>query len=139
LDDAKKFAETVHKKFPGKYLAYNCSPSFNWAAKLDAATIAKFQKELGAMGYKFQFVTLAGFHVLNHSMFALARDYADAGMTAYTKVQTGEFASRDRGYQATEHQAFVGTEYFDLVSRVVSGGTASTVAMDDSTEKDQFK
>jgi isocitrate lyase len=139
MDDAKKFAEAVHKKFPGKYLAYNCSPSFNWSAKLDAGQIAKFQKELGALGYKFQFVTLAGFHVLNHSMFKLAHAYGKTGMTAYNEVQQAEFKSKPEGYMASEHQGFVGVEYFDEISKIISGGKASTVAMEGSTEKDQFK
>lgn len=139
MDDAKKFAESIHKKFPGKYLAYNCSPSFNWSAKLDAAAIAKFQTELGKMGYKFQFVTLAGFHVLNHSMFKLASGYAKSGMSAYNEVQQAEFKSKPEGYLASEHQGFVGVEYFDEVSRIISGGKSSTVAMEGSTAKDQFK
>lgn len=139
LDEARKFADAIHAKFPDKFLAYNCSPSFNWEAKLDQETIAKFQKELGEMGYKFQFVTLAGFHVLNYSMFELAKAYAQSGMSAYSEVQREEFKAQKDGYGAVEHQSFVGTEYFDEVARVVSGGTASTIAMDGSTEKDQFK
>ena len=138
LDDARKFADAVHAKFPGKMLAYNCSPSFNWKKHLDDATIAKFQRELGAMGYKFQFVTLAGFHSLNHGMYELARDYAKRGMTAYSQLQQGEFASEEHGYTATRHQREVGTGYFDAVAQVVSGGTASTLALTESTETAQF-
>jgi len=138
IDEARIFAEAIHDKFPGKLLAYNCSPSFNWAKKLDAATIAKFQQELGAMGYKFQFVTLAGFHALNFSMFALARDYKDRGMSAYSEMQQAEFALEAEGYTATKHQREVGTGYFDLVTQVISGGTASTTALAESTEQQQF-
>jgi len=138
LNDARKFAEAVHKKYPGKLLAYNCSPSFNWRAKLDDATIAKFQRELGAMGYKFQFVTLAGFHALNLSMFDLADGYRDHGMAAYTKLQQAEFDAEPRGYSATRHQREVGTGYFDAVAEVLSGGKSSTTALADSTEADQF-
>jgi len=138
LNDARKFAEAVHKKYPGKLLAYNCSPSFNWRAKLDDATIAKFQRELGAMGYKFQFVTLAGFHALNLSMFDLADGYRDHGMAAYTKLQQAEFDAEPRGYSATRHQREVGTGYFDAVAEVLSGGQSSTTALADSTEADQF-
>jgi isocitrate lyase len=139
LDDARKFAEAVHKKHPGKLMAYNCSPSFNWRAKLDDATIAKFQRELGAMGYKFQFVTLAGFHALNLSMFDLADGYRDHGMAAYTKLQQAEFDAEPRGYSATRHQREVGTGYFDAVAEVLSAGKSSTTALADSTEADQFK
>ena len=139
LDEAKRFAEVVHSEFPGKLLAYNCSPSFNWERHLDATTIAKFQRELGAMGYKFQFVTLAGFHALNHSMFELARQYKDRGMAAYSELQQAEFASEANGYTATRHQREVGTGYFDEVSRVISGGTSSTLALENSTEADQFE
>src|SRR5687768_13660642 len=138
LNDAKIFAEAVHREYPGKLLAYNCSPSFNWAAKLDAATIAKFQRELGAMGYKFQFVTLAGFHSLNHSMFELASGYRDRGMEAYSALQQAELASEGQGYTATRHQREVGTGYFDLVAQAVAGGDASTVALAESTESAQF-
>ncbi|MEO7239769.1 MAG: isocitrate lyase, partial [Sphingomicrobium sp.] len=138
LDDARKFAEAVHAQYPGKLLAYNCSPSFNWAAKLDAATIAKFQRELGAMGYKFQFVTLAGFHSLNHAMFELASNYRDGGMAAYSELQQAEFASETAGYTATRHQREVGTGYFDAIATAVSGGQASTVALTESTEAAQF-
>jgi isocitrate lyase len=139
LNDARAFAEGVQKKYPGKMMAYNCSPSFNWKAKLDAATIARFQRELGAMGYKFQFVTLAGFHVLNHSMFDLAQGYRDRGMAAYSELQQEEFASEARGYTATRHQREVGTGYFDAVTVAVTGGAASTTAMGASTETAQFK
>jgi isocitrate lyase len=139
LDDARAFAEGVQKKYPGKMMAYNCSPSFNWKAKLDAATIARFQRELGAMGYKFQFVTLAGFHVLNHAMFDLARGYRDRGMAAYSELQQEEFASEAHGYTATRHQREVGTGYFDAVTVAVTGGAASTTAMGASTETAQFK
>jgi malate synthase A len=138
LHEARRFAEGIHAKFPGKLLAYNCSPSFNWRKHLDDATIARFQRELGAMGYKFQFVTLAGFHALNHSMFDLARGYRDRGMAAYTELQTAEFASEKHGYTATRHQREVGTGYFDLVATAVSGGTSSTLALEGSTEAAQF-
>ena len=138
LDEAREFAEAIHAEFPGKLLAYNCSPSFNWKARLDDATIAKFQRELGAMGYKFQFVTLAGFHALNHSMYELARAYKDGGMAAYSKLQEAEFASEANGYTATKHQHEVGTSYFDAVSNAVAGGKSSTVAMAESTEAAQF-
>ncbi|MGH7601336.1 MAG: isocitrate lyase [bacterium] len=138
LHEARRFAEAIHAEFPGKLLAYNCSPSFNWAKKLDAATIAKFQRELGALGYKFQFVTLAGFHALNFSMFALARDYSERGMSAYSELQQAEFALEIEGYTATKHQREVGTGYFDLVTQVISGGTASTTALAESTEAQQF-
>jgi len=138
LDDARKFAEAVHKKHPGKLLAYNCSPSFNWRKKLDEATIAKFQRELGAMGYKFQFVTLAGFHSLNLSMFDLADGYRDRGMAAYSEMQQREFAAEERGFTATRHQREVGTGYFDQVAVTISAGQSSTTAMKESTETDQF-
>ena len=138
LDEARRFAEAVHVQFPGKMLAYNCSPSFNWEKKLDAATIAKFQVELGAMGYKFQFVTLAGFHALNHSMYELARGYSTRGMSAYAELQRAEFASEINGYTATKHQREVGTGYFDDVAQVVSGGSSSTTALAGSTEAAQF-
>ncbi|MBU8772602.1 isocitrate lyase [Cytobacillus oceanisediminis] len=138
LDEARRFAEAIHKKFPGKLLAYNCSPSFNWKKKLDDETIAKFQVELGKMGYKFQFVTLAGFHALNHSMFELARGYKDRGMAAYSELQQAEFASETHGYTATRHQREVGTGYFDQVSMVITGGTSSTTALKGSTEEEQF-
>jgi isocitrate lyase len=138
LFEAKRFADAVHAKYPGKLLAYNCSPSFNWAKKLDAETIAKFQQELGAMGYKFQFVTLAGFHALNHAMFELAHAYRDEGMAAYSRLQQAEFASEPRGYTATRHQREVGTGYFDDVANVIASGQASTTALADSTESAQF-
>jgi isocitrate lyase len=138
LHEAKEFAEGVHAKFPGKLLAYNCSPSFNWAKHLDDATIAKFQRELGAMGYKFQFVTLAGFHALNHSMFELAKAYKSEGMAAYSRLQQAEFSSEQAGYTATRHQREVGTGYFDDVAQVIAGGTSSTLALHGSTEKAQF-
>ena len=139
LAEARHFAEAIHARFPGKWLAYNCSPSFNWEAKLDKPTIAKFQRELGAMGYKFQFVTLAGFHALNHSMFELARGYRDRGMAAYSELQQAEFAAERSGYTATRHQREVGTGYFDAVTQAVSGGQASTTALAGSTEAAQFK
>ncbi len=139
LDDAKKFAEAVQADNPGKMLAYNCSPSFNWRKNLDDATIAKFQRELGAMGYKFQFVTLAGFHSLNYGMFDLARAYQSKQMTAYADLQDEEFASEKDGYTATRHQREVGTGYFDAVSSIITGGAGSTLAMKESTEAEQFK
>lgn len=139
LAEAREFAEAVHKVFPGKMLAYNCSPSFNWEAKIDKATIAKFQRELGAMGYKYQFVTLAGFHSLNHGMFELARAYKSEGMAAYSRLQQAEFASEKDGYTATRHQREVGTGYFDLVSTTITSGQSSTTALADSTEAAQFK
>jgi len=138
LEEARQFAEGVHAHFPGKMLAYNCSPSFNWKAKLGPDTIAKFQRELAAMGYKFQFVTLAGFHVLNHGMFELARAYRERGMAAYSELQEREFASEAHGYSATRHQREVGTGYFDQVIQTITGGAASTVALQGSTEKAQF-
>ncbi|MBX3147286.1 MAG: isocitrate lyase [Gemmatimonadales bacterium] len=138
LDEARRFADAIHAEFPGKRLAYNCSPSFNWEKKLDAATIARFQRELGAMGYKFQFVTLAGFHALNYGMFELARGYAERGMAAYAELQRAEFAAEVNGYTATRHQREVGTGYFDDVTQVVSGGGSSTTALAGSTESEQF-
>jgi isocitrate lyase len=138
LAEARRFAEEVHAKYPGKMLAYNCSPSFNWKKKLDAATIAKFQVELGRMGYKFQFVTLAGFHALNFGMFELASRYRDRGMAAYSELQEAEFAAEANGYTATRHQREVGTGYFDQVAEVISAGEASTLALEDSTEAHQF-
>jgi isocitrate lyase len=138
LREARIFAEAIHREHPGKLLAYNCSPSFNWAARLDAETIAKFQRELGAMGYKFQFVTLAGFHSLNHGMFELACGYRDRGMAAYSELQQAEFASEAAGYTATRHQREVGTGYFDAIATAISGGEASTVALAESTEAAQF-
>jgi isocitrate lyase len=138
LDEARTFAEAVHAQYPGKLLAYNCSPSFNWKARLDEATIAKFQRELGAMGYRFQFVTLAGFHSLNHGMFELASGYRDRGMAAYSELQQAEFASETFGYTATRHQREVGTGYFDAIATAISAGQASTVALNESTEAAQF-
>lgn len=138
LEEAQKFADAIHEKYPDKMLAYNCSPSFNWEKKLDQETIGKFQVELGKMGYKFQFVTLAGFHALNHSMFELARKYKTEGMAAYSELQQAEFASEENGYTATRHQREVGTGYFDEVSMAISGGTSSTTALAGSTESEQF-
>ncbi len=138
LAEARKFAESIREKFPDKLLSYNCSPSFNWKKKLDSATIGKFQRELGAMGYKFQFVTLAGFHALNYSMFHLARGYTERGMAAYSELQEAEFAAESLGYTATKHQHEVGTGYFDDVAHVIAGGKSSTVALHGSTEREQF-
>jgi len=138
IAEAKYFAEGVHKHFPGKLLAYNCSPSFNWKKKLDDATIAKFQRELGAMGYKFQFITLAGFHALNYSMFQLARGYKESQMSAYVALQQQEFAAESVGYSATKHQREVGAGYFDDVTQVITGGTSSITALKGSTEEAQF-
>ena len=139
LEEARQFAEAVHAKYPGKLLAYNCSPSFNWKQKLDDATIARFQTELAAMGYKFQFITLAGFHALNLSMFELARGYKVAGMTAYSRLQEKEFSREfTHGYEAVKHQRFVGTGYFDTVTQVIAGGTSSVTALAGSTEAAQF-
>ena len=139
LEEARCFAEAIHAKFPGKMLAYNCSPSFNWRKKLDDATIGRFQKELGTMGYKFQFITLAGFHALNLSMFELARGYQASGMSAYARLQDEEFSSADGfGYEAVKHQRFVGTGYFDQVTQVIAGGNSSTMALAGSTETEQF-
>jgi isocitrate lyase len=138
LDEAREFAEGIHARFPEKMLAYNCSPSFHWKRKLDDATIAKFQRELAAMGYKFQFVTLAGFHALNNSMFELARSFAKEGMTAYSRLQEAEFTNAESGYSAVRHQRFVGTGYFDDVTQTIANGQASTVALEGSTETEQF-
>ena len=138
MDEAQEFAEAVHSKFPGKLLAYNCSPSFNWKKNLTDAQIADFQKELTKMGYKFQFVTLAGFHALNYGMYALANNYRDQGMAAYSELQQREFALETEGYTATRHQREVGTSYFDKVTQVISGDSASTLALTESTEKHQF-
>ncbi|NNK91076.1 MAG: isocitrate lyase [Acidimicrobiia bacterium] len=138
LDEAAKFAEAILSEYPDKMLAYNCSPSFNWKAHLDDDTIAKFQKELGAMGYRFQFITLAGFHALNATMFELARGYAQRGMSAYVELQEHEFAMEPQGYTATRHQREVGAGYFDDVATVISGGQASTLALEGSTEQEQF-
>ena len=138
LAEARAFAEAIHRVHPGKLLAYNCSPSFNWKKHLDDATIARFQRELAAMGYRFQFVTLAGFHSLNHGMFELARAYRERGMAAYSALQQAEFASEAHGYTATRHQREVGTGYFDEVLQAISRGTASTAALAESTEAEQF-
>jgi isocitrate lyase len=139
LAEAQRFAESIKAKFPDKLLAYNCSPSFNWRKKLDRAGIGKFQRELGAMGYKFQFVTLAGFHALNYSMFNLAHGYQARGMSAYSELQEAEFAAEADGYTATKHQREVGTGYFDDVAQVIAGGQSSTTALDGSTEEEQFR
>lgn len=138
LEEAKKFAEAIHAHFPGKMLAYNCSPSFNWKKKLDDTTIAKFQSELGSLGYKFQFITLAGFHSLNFAMFELAKNYQTEQMTAYAKLQEREFAAEIEGYRATKHQTFVGTGYFDALTQTITGGVSSTTALKGSTEAEQF-
>jgi len=139
VEEARRFAEAIHARYPGKLLAYNCSPSFNWKKKLDDATIASFQPELARMGYKFQFVTLAGFHALNLSMFELARGYKDSGMTAYSRLQEKEFSREaEYGYQAVKHQRFVGTGYFDALTQVIAGGLSSTTALNGSTEQEQF-
>jgi len=138
IQEAREFARGIHEAFPGKLLAYNCSPSFNWKKALSDKDIADFQKELGAMGYKFQFVTLAGFHSLNFGMFNLAKGYAERGMSAYVDLQTAEFAGEKDGYTATKHQREVGTGYFDLVSETVTGGASSTLALKESTEAHQF-
>jgi isocitrate lyase len=138
LYEAKRFAEAVKAKFPDKLLAYNCSPSFNWKKKLDGATIAKFQRELGVMGYKFQFVTLAGFHALNYAMFRLAHGYKDRGMSAYSELQEAEFSAEADGYTATKHQREVGAGYFDEVAQVIAGRKSSTTALQGSTEQEQF-
>ena len=138
LAEAASFAEAIHEQYPGKMLAYNCSPSFNWKRHLDDATIATFQKELGAMGYRFQFITLAGFHALNATMFDLAKGYSERGMEAYVELQEAEFEMENSGYTATRHQREVGAGYFDQVSQVISGGLSSTLALEGSTEEDQF-
>jgi len=138
LEFAKAFADAIHAKFPGKLLAYNCSPSFNWKKNLDDATVAKFQRELGAMGYKFQFITLAGFHSLNYSMFNLAHGYARQNMTAFVELQEAEFAAAQKGFTAVKHQREVGTGYFDLVTTTIQGSQASTTALKNSTEDEQF-
>jgi len=139
LAEARKFAEAIREKYPREMLAYNCSPSFNWKKNLDSHTIARFQRELGAMGYKFQFMTLAGFHALNHTMFQLARAYKERGTAAYAELQEAEFAAEPYGYTATKHQREVGTGYFDEVMQVITGGSASTLALGGSTEKAQFR
>jgi isocitrate lyase len=138
LEEARRFADAIHAEYPEKMLAYNCSPSFNWSAHLDKDTISRFQKELGSMGYRYQFITLAGFHALNESMFELASGYADRGMSAYVELQEREFAMESRGYTATKHQREVGAGYFDLISEAVSGGNVSTLALKGSTEEEQF-
>ena len=138
LEQAKQFAEAIHARYPGKLLAYNCSPSFNWKANLDDLTIAKFQRELGAMGYKFQFITLAGFHALNYSMHTLARGYRERQMAAYVDLQEAEFAAEEVGYTATKHQREVGTGYFDTLTQVIGGGRSSLSALEGSTEEEQF-
>ena len=138
LEQARRFAEAIHAKFPGKMLSYNCSPSFNWSAHLDVPTMERFQRELGAMGYKYQFVTLAGFHALNHGMFELASAYRERGMAGYSELQGAEFAAEQRGYTATRHQHEVGTGYFDAVAEAIGGGQSSTTALAESTEAAQF-
>jgi isocitrate lyase len=138
IEEARRFAEAIHEKFPGKLLAYNCSPSFHWKKKLSEGDIARFQDELAAMGYKFQFVTLAGFHALNYSMFELAHGYAREGMTAYSRLQEKEFRCAERGYTAVRHQRFVGTGYFDEIAQTIANGQSSTVALEGSTENEQF-
>ena len=138
LEEAKRFADAIHAVYPDKLLAYNCSPSFNWKKHLDDTTIAKFQQELGAMGYKFQFITLAGFHNLNYHMFELARDYEARDMTAYAELQEREFTAEIEGYTATKHQREVGTGYFDVVTKIISGGTSSVLSLEGSTENEQF-
>ncbi|MBL27756.1 MAG: isocitrate lyase [Rhodospirillaceae bacterium] len=138
LDEARRFADAIHAKYPDQMLAYNCSPSFNWAKHLDQATMERFQRELGAMGYKYQFVTLAGFHSLNYATFELARNYRDRGMAAYSDLQQAEFAAEANGYTATRHQREVGTGYFDAVANAISAGRSSTTAMAESTETAQF-
>jgi isocitrate lyase len=139
MEEAERFAAAIHEQFPGKLLAYNCSPSFNWRKKLDSQIIAVFQKELAKMGYKFQFITLAGFHALNYSMFNLALGYRNRGMAAYSELQEAEFALEEYGYTATKHQREVGTGYFDEVAQVISQGMSSTTALDESTEMAQFR
>lgn len=138
LDEARRFAQAIHQRFPDKLLAYNCSPSFNWRKKLAAHTIATFQDQLADLGYRFQFVTLAGFHALNHSMFELARSYRERGMAAYSDLQESEFASEQYGYSATRHQREVGASYFDEVAQVIASGQSSTTALGGSTEEEQF-
>jgi len=139
LEQARTFAEAIHAQYPGKLLAYNCSPSFNWRQHLDDSTIARFQRELAAMGYKFQFITLAGFHALNHSMFDLARGYKARQMSAYVELQEREFGDEPNGYTATKHQREVGTGYFDAITQVISGGQSSLTALSGSTEEEQFQ
>ena len=138
LEQAKRFAEAIHAQFPQKLLAYNCSPSFNWKANLDGETMKRFREELGSMGYKFQFITLAGWHALNSSMFRLSRAYKTDGMYAYSKLQEREFADEEDGFRAAKHQSFVGAGYFDAVQNTIMAGLSSTTAMDGSTEEEQF-
>jgi isocitrate lyase len=138
LEEARQFAEAIHAQFPGKMLAYNCSPSFNWQKNLDDETIATFQQELGSMGYKFQFITLAGWHLINYHTFDLARSYREQGMTAYVRLQNAEFDSASRGYSAAKHQHEVGASYFDKVINTISQGSSSTAALHGSTEEEQF-
>ena len=138
IEEAKKFADAIHKKFPGKLLAYNCSPSFNWKKHLSDSEIAEFQKKISEIGYKFQFITLAGFHTQNLAIFELAKNYKSKGMTAYSKIQQLEFDREKDGYTSVKHQREVGTSYFDAVSNAISSGESSTTAMKDSTETDQF-
>jgi isocitrate lyase len=138
LDQARVFAESIHARFPGKLLAYNCSPSFNWRKHLDVETIGRFQRELGSMGYRFQFITLAGFHAINATMFELASEYAENGMAAYTVLQEKEFAMASSGYTATRHQREVGAGYFDKVAQAIAGGRTSTLSMYGSMEEAQF-
>jgi isocitrate lyase len=138
IEQARRFAEAIHEKFPGKLLAYNCSPSFNWRKNLSDEDIATFQEQLGEMGYRFLFITLAGFHTLNYSMFELANGYKDRGMAAYSELQEAEFDAEEKGYTATKHQREVGAGYFDDVAQVVAGGMASTTALTGSTEEAQF-
>jgi isocitrate lyase len=138
LDEAYQFASAIHREYPGKLLAYNCSPSFNWAKKLDGLTIGRFQQELASMGYRFQFVTLAGFHALNLSMFELASDYHESGMAAYSLLQQREFERELNGYRGVKHQSFVGAGYFDALAATIAGGALSTASLKGSTEEDQF-
>jgi isocitrate lyase len=136
--EAERFAAAIHAEFPGKLLAYNCSPSFNWKLHLGDQAIEDFQKDLGALGYKFQFVTLSGFHAINHATYALAKDYSRRGMAAYAELQESEFALEDEGYEAIRHQEFVGAGYYDAIARAVTIGKSSTLALEGSTEQDQF-
>jgi isocitrate lyase len=138
LAQAREFAEAVHEVYPGKMLAYNCSPSFNWKKNLDDDSIAKFQRELGAMGFKYQFITLAGFHALNYGMFTLAKGYKERQMAAFVELQEAEFAAAEQGFTAVKHQREVGTGYFDEVTQTIAGGTSSVTALTGSTEEDQF-
>ena len=138
IEQARRFADAIHAKFPNKMLAYNCSPSFNWSANLSPEDIARFQREIGAMGYKYQFITFAGFHSMNFAMYELARDYHDSGMAAYSELQNAEFAAEVNGYTATRHQREVGAGWFDAISVAVKGGQSATTALNDSTEDAQF-